>query len=99
MSTVEQSIDVEVPVRVAYDQWTQFESFPRFMDGVVRVVQGDDKTLLWWVVGRRSAQAVDRGDRRSDARTVASPGRARKGPRTPAPYCSSRSVQPRRGSP
>ena len=34
MNSVEQSIDVDVPVRVAYDQWTQFESFPSFMDGV-----------------------------------------------------------------
>ena len=45
MANVEQTIDVDVPVRVAYDQWTQFESFPQFMDGVDRVVQGDDKTL------------------------------------------------------
>ena len=50
MSQVEQSIDVEVPVRVAYDQWTQFEAFPQFMDGVERVVQKDDKTLEWHAV-------------------------------------------------
>jgi len=31
MSTIEQSIDVDVPVRTAYDQWTQFEEFPKFM--------------------------------------------------------------------
>jgi uncharacterized membrane protein len=37
MSRVEQTIDVDVPVRVAYDQWTQFEEFPRFMDGIERV--------------------------------------------------------------
>jgi uncharacterized membrane protein len=34
MSRVEQSITVSVPLRTAYDQWTQFESFPLFMDGV-----------------------------------------------------------------
>ena len=47
MSTVEQSIDVNVPVRTAYDQWTQFEEFPRFMENVERVEQLDDTTLRW----------------------------------------------------
>jgi len=37
MSEVEQSVEVEVPVRTAYDQWTQFEEFPRFMEGVEEV--------------------------------------------------------------
>jgi uncharacterized membrane protein len=47
MSTVEESIEVDVPVRVAYDQWTQFESFPEFMDGVEEVRQLDDTHLHW----------------------------------------------------
>ncbi|HET7725702.1 MAG TPA: SRPBCC family protein [Candidatus Limnocylindrales bacterium] len=47
MSKVEQSIDVDVPVRVAYDQWTQFEEFPRFMEGVESVRQIDDTHLHW----------------------------------------------------
>jgi uncharacterized membrane protein len=47
MSVVEHEIEVDVPVRVAYDQWTQFESFPEFMEGVKRVVQKDDATLEW----------------------------------------------------
>ena len=34
MPTIEQSIEVHVPVRTAYDQWTQFEEFPQFMGGV-----------------------------------------------------------------
>jgi uncharacterized membrane protein len=38
---------VDVPVRVAYDQWTQFEEFPRFMDGVESVEQLDDRRLHW----------------------------------------------------
>jgi uncharacterized membrane protein len=43
------SVDVAAPVRVAYDQWTQFEEFPRFMNGVDAVTQhGDDQ--LHWVV-------------------------------------------------
>jgi uncharacterized membrane protein len=48
MTTIEKSIDVNVPVRTAYNQWTQFESFPRFMEGVEQVVQVDD-TLTHWV--------------------------------------------------
>jgi uncharacterized membrane protein len=47
VSRITEEIEVAVPVRVAYDQWTQFESFPRFMDGIDRVVQVDDKTLEW----------------------------------------------------
>lgn len=47
MSRIIQQIEVDVPIRVAYDQWTQFESFPQFMEGVDRVVQLDDKTLEW----------------------------------------------------
>ncbi len=45
MSDVVESIDVAVPVSVAYNQWTQFEEFPQFMEGVERVDQvGDDLT-------------------------------------------------------
>lgn len=47
MTTITQSIDVNVPVRTAYDQWTQFESFPQFMEGVAEVKQLDDTHLHW----------------------------------------------------
>ena len=47
MAKIESSIDVDVPVRVAYDQWTQFEEFPRFMDAVESVTQLDDTHLHW----------------------------------------------------
>lgn len=47
MSTIEKSVQVEVPVSTAYDQWTQFESFPQFMEGVESVQQLDDKRLHW----------------------------------------------------
>ncbi len=47
MGSVTKSIDVNVPVRTAYDQWTQFESFPRFMDGVEQVQQLDNTRLHW----------------------------------------------------
>jgi uncharacterized membrane protein len=41
MATVEKKIEVEVPVQTAYNQWTQFEEFPRFMEGVTEVRQID----------------------------------------------------------
>lgn len=47
MAQVQTSRDVSVPVRVAYDQWTQFEDFPRFMEGVEEVRQLDDTHLHW----------------------------------------------------
>ena len=47
MSQIIEAIDVDVPVRVAYDQWTQFEEFPEFMEAVERVEQLDDTTLRW----------------------------------------------------
>ena len=42
MSQVEESIEVGVPVHTAYNQWTQFESFPEFMNGVERIEQRTD---------------------------------------------------------
>jgi len=47
VSNVEESIEVNVPVRTAYNQWTQFEEFPQFMDGVESVKQLDDTHLRW----------------------------------------------------
>jgi len=47
MSNIEQSIDVDVPVRTAYNQWTQFEEFPSFMEGVEEIKQLDDTTTHW----------------------------------------------------
>jgi uncharacterized membrane protein len=46
-SNIEYSIDVDVPVRTAYNQWTQFEEFPQFMGGVEEVIQLDDTHLHW----------------------------------------------------
>ena len=48
MSTIEESIEVAVPVTTAYNQWTQFESFPEFMEGVERIEQRGD-TMTHWV--------------------------------------------------
>ncbi|GAA4983538.1 SRPBCC family protein [Kitasatospora paranensis] len=47
MSTVQESIDVAVPVNTAYNQWTQFEDFPKFMDGVEEITQIDDRRSHW----------------------------------------------------
>lgn len=49
MSTIEESIEVDVPVSVAYNQWTQFEDFPHFMDGVDSITQITD-TKNHWIV-------------------------------------------------
>lgn len=49
MSSVMESVDVAVPVRTAYDQWTQFEDFPRFMEGVEEVRQISDTMTHWKV--------------------------------------------------
>jgi uncharacterized membrane protein len=49
VSTIEQSVDVNVPIRTAYNQWTQFESFPEFMEGVESVKQLSDTRTAWIV--------------------------------------------------
>ena len=47
METIEKSIEVDAPLSAVYNQWTQFEEFPRFMEGVKEVRQLDDKRLHW----------------------------------------------------
>jgi uncharacterized membrane protein len=47
MPAVEEQIDVPVPVATAYGEWTQFERFPRFMEGVAEVRQVDETHLQW----------------------------------------------------
>jgi uncharacterized membrane protein len=47
MSTVTESVDVAVPVRTAYNQWTQFEEFPNFMAGVSEIRQLTDTMTHW----------------------------------------------------
>ncbi|MFN2476182.1 MAG: SRPBCC family protein [Chthoniobacterales bacterium] len=47
METIEQSIEVDAPVSMVYNQWTQFEEFPRFMEGVKSVHQLDDTRMHW----------------------------------------------------
>jgi uncharacterized membrane protein len=50
MPIIEKSIEVNVPLKTAYNQWTQFEEFPHFMDGVKEVRQVDDTHLRWRAV-------------------------------------------------
>ena len=47
MSTIEQSVEVNAPLKAVYNQWTQFEEFPFFMEGVEEVRQTDDTHLHW----------------------------------------------------
>jgi uncharacterized membrane protein len=47
MPKIEDSIEVQGPVRKAYDQWTQFEEFPEFMEGIQSVQQLDDTHVHW----------------------------------------------------
>ena len=47
MTTIEKSVDVAVPVSTAYNQWTQFESFPEFMEGVNEITQLSDTRTHW----------------------------------------------------
>jgi hypothetical protein len=70
VSTVRQSVEVAVPVRTAYDQWTQFEEFPRFMEGVESVRQLDDTHLRWIadVAGHRAEWDAEITEQIPDAR-------------------------------
>jgi uncharacterized membrane protein len=47
MPKIEDSIEVQVPVQQAYNQWTQFEEFPKFMEGIQSVQQLDDTHVHW----------------------------------------------------
>ena len=72
MSKIEHSVDVDVPVREAYDQWTQFEEFPRFMEGVEAVRQLDDTHLQWTakVAGRTKEWRAEVTEQRPDERVA-----------------------------
>jgi len=70
MSQVIESVDVAVPVRTAYDQWTQFEEFPKFMGGVEQVEQLDDTHLRWVaeIAGKREEWDAEITEQRPDQR-------------------------------
>jgi uncharacterized membrane protein len=83
MAMIEKCIEVDAPVSTVYNQWTQFEDFPKFMEGVANVTQIDEKRLHWVA---KVAEKQKSGTRRSPSRyrTSESPGRARAARRTPA---------------
>jgi uncharacterized membrane protein len=72
MSIVEESIEVQVPVRTAYNQWTQFEDFPRFMEGVEQVQQLSDDTLRWVaeIGGKRREWTAEITEQQPDQRVA-----------------------------
>jgi uncharacterized membrane protein len=70
MATIEQSIEVNAPLRAVYNQWTQFEDFPKFMEGVEEVRQLDDRRLSWKAVigGKQKAWMSEITEQRPDER-------------------------------
>jgi uncharacterized membrane protein len=70
MATIEQSIEANAPLRTVYNQWTQFEDFPRFMEGVKEVTQLDDKRLHWRAVigGKEKEWDAEIAEQRPDER-------------------------------
>jgi uncharacterized membrane protein len=72
MSQFEHVVTVDAPVREVYDQWTQFEEFPRFMEGVESVVQLDDRTLDWTaeIGGQRRRWTAEITDQTPDTRVA-----------------------------
>jgi uncharacterized membrane protein len=72
MARVEESIDVNVPLATAYNQWTQFEEFPRFMEGVESVTQIDDTHLRWVaeVGGKRHEWEAEITEQKPDQRVA-----------------------------
>jgi uncharacterized membrane protein len=70
MSVVEKSIEVALPVSTVYNQWTQFEEFPLFMDGVEQVTQLDDTHLHWVaeIAGARREWDAEIVDQQPDRR-------------------------------
>ncbi len=72
MPTIEQSIEVNVPVSTAYNQWTQFEEFPQFMETVESVTQLDDTHLRWvaQIAGKRHEWEAEITEQRPDERVA-----------------------------
>ena len=72
MARIEESIEVNVPLSTAYNQWTQFEEFPEFMEGIESVQQIDDTHLLWTaeIGGQREEWRAEISEQRPDERVA-----------------------------
>ena len=72
MASVMESVEVDVALRTAYNQWTQFEEFPRFMEGVKSVTQIDDTHLRWTaeVGGREKEWEAEISEQHPDERVA-----------------------------
>ncbi len=72
MSVIEESIEVNVPLSTAYNQWTQFEEFPQFMEGVEKVIQLEDDRLQWAaeIAGQRREWEAKVTEQRPDERVA-----------------------------
>jgi uncharacterized membrane protein len=72
VALVEESVEVSCPIRKVYNQWTQFEEFPRFMEGVEKVRQVDDTHLHWIaeVAGQRREWDAEITEQRPDERVA-----------------------------
>ena len=70
MATVEKSIEVQAPLSVCYNQWTQFEEFPKFMEGVESVTQIDDTHIRWVaeIAGQRREWTAEITEQNPDER-------------------------------
>jgi uncharacterized membrane protein len=70
LGKIEHSIEVNVPLSTAYNQWTQFEDFPKFMTGIKAVRQIDDKTLEWTakLLGREQSWMAEISEQVPDQR-------------------------------
>lgn len=85
-----ETVDVDVPVTTAYNQWTQFESFPQFMDGVDEVIQVDDTSTHWKIsIGGVEQNSTRRSP--NNCQTSGWPGGRLRAPATPvsSPFTSS----------
>jgi uncharacterized membrane protein len=72
MSNVTKSIDVNVPIGTVYNQWTQFEEFPRFMEGIKSVTQTDDTHVHWVadIAGQRKEWDAEITEQHPDERVA-----------------------------
>lgn len=70
MATVEKSIEIDLPLSTVYNQWTQFEDFPHFMEGVEQVTQLNDTNLKWVaeIAGQRREWEAEITEQKPDER-------------------------------